>query len=186
MRYTILGKVGEGNRGEVFKAQLEDGRIVAMKWAKNYAIEKEWEILNHLDGFLAPKPIFRKKRFFAMEFIEGIYLKQIMETPQYYEMLAKALEAAYLLDEKGIFHKQLGRYYHIILTENGIKFIDFERSVFTENPRNFLQIMGYYLNRDKNFDKNVFNEVIELYKRDKKEALDLVKKELNESKHKAK
>jgi putative serine/threonine protein kinase len=98
-----------------------------------------------------------------MELIEGKPLKEFIGTKEYYKILKEALIGAYELDLKNIYHTQLGRYYHIIKTKRGIKFLDFERAKFSENPRNFLQIIGYYLQRDKNFDKNTLNEVIKLY-----------------------
>ncbi len=185
MRYDILKKIGEGNRGEVYKAKLEDGRIVAIKWAKNYDIDKEWEILNYLNGFYAPKPIFRGRRFFIMEFIEGRVLKELIGTKEYYFLLKEALKGAFYLDEKGVFHKQLGRYHHIFLTSNEVKFIDFERSVFSNNSRNFLQLIGYYLIRDKNLDKREIEEIIKIYKQDKNKALDRALRIIDESIDKA-
>ncbi|EDM24348.1 RIO1 family regulatory kinase/ATPase [Caminibacter mediatlanticus] len=179
MRYDVIGKLGEGNRGEVYKVKLEDGRIAALKWAKNYNIDKEWEILKFLDGNYAPKPIFRGKRYFIMEYIKGEPLKDL-ETSKYYLLLKEALNGAYYLDKKGVFHKQLGRYYHIFLTENGVKFIDFERAVFSENPRNFLQLIGYYLQRDNNFDKNDIKMIIEEYKKDKIKGLNLAREKIDE------
>jgi len=86
IRYDVIEKIGEGNRGEVYKARLEDGRFVAIKWAKNYEIEKEWAILKYLDGFYAPKPIFRGKRYFIMELIEAKPLKEYINTDEYYNV----------------------------------------------------------------------------------------------------
>ncbi|WP_459978235.1 RIO1 family regulatory kinase/ATPase domain-containing protein [Nautilia lithotrophica] len=181
IRYDIIEKIGEGNRGEVYKAKLEDGRIAAIKWAKNYEIDKEWEILKFLNGLCAPKPIYRGKRYFIMEFVEGNPLKEYIGTKKYYDILKEALYNAYLLDEKGIFHGQLGRYYHILNTKNGIKFIDFERGVFTDNPRNFLQIIGYYLFRDEKYDKKSLNLIANLYKKNRIEALNKIIRLIDES-----
>lgn len=181
IRYDIIEKIGEGNRGEVYKAKLEDGRIAAIKWAKNYEIDKEWEILNFLNGLCAPKPIYRGKRYFIMEYIDGRPLKEYVGSKEYYEVLKNALYNAYLLDEKGVFHGQLGRYYHILNTRTGVKFIDFERGVFTQNPRNFLQIIGYYLFRDKKYDKKYLNLIVDLYKKNRKKALNKTIRLMDES-----
>jgi len=173
MRYDVIEKIGEGNRGEVYKIRLENGKIAALKWSKNYNIDKEWEILNYLNGKIAPKPYFRGKRFFVFEYIEGKPLKNFINTPKYYEILKDALIKAYELDNLKIFHKQLGRYYHIIYTKDGIRFLDFERAVITDKPRNFLQILGYYLNKDENFNKDIFNEIVLTYKDNPQKALEI-------------
>ncbi len=172
IRYDIIEKIGEGNRGEVYKVKLENGIVAAIKWAKNYVIDKEWEILKFLNGLAAPKPIYKGKQYFIMEFVDGKPLKNFENTDEYYGILKEALRNAFLLDEKGVFHGQLGRYYHIFKTKKGVKFIDFERGVFTDKPRNFLQIVGYYLYRDDKFDKKDLNLIIELYKKNRKEALE--------------
>jgi len=179
MRYDVIEKIGEGNRGEVYKVRLENGKVAALKWAKNYEIEKEWEILNYLNGFYAPKPVFRGKRFFIMEYINGVALKNLLNSMQYYKAIKQALIGAFYLDEKGVFHKQLGRYYHILFNEE-VKFIDFERAVFSNNPRNFLQIIGYYLIRDENFDKKKWEKITLIYKNNRLEALNEAKKVIDE------
>jgi len=181
IRYDIIEKIGEGNRGEVYKAKLEDGRIAAIKWAKNYDIDKEWEILCFLNGLCAPKPIYRGRRYFIMEYVDGRPLKEYVGTDEYYKILKNALYNAYLLDEKGVFHGQLGRYYHILNTTDGVKFIDFERGVFTQNPRNFLQIVGYYLFRDEKYDKKSLNLIVESYKKNRKETINKIIRLMDES-----
>jgi len=118
-----------------------------------------------------------------MEYIDGKPLKKYENTIIYYDILKESLINAYNLDLKGIFHGQLGRYYHILNSAKGVRFIDFERGVFTENPRNFLQIIGYYLYRDEKFDKKQLIEITSLYKSNKKDALNMILKVIDESKY---
>ena len=183
--FDVIEKIGEGKRGEVYKIKLKNGKFAALKYSKNYNNDKEWEILTFLNGIYAPKPIFKSKKYFIMELIEGKPLKCLLNTPEYYESLKLSLKGAFLLDEKGVFHKQLGRYYHILFDSKKVTFIDFERSVITENPRNFLQIIGYYLFRDENFDKKSLNLILDLYKKDKLKALKESIKVIDEIKNKA-
>jgi putative serine/threonine protein kinase len=114
-----------------------------------------------------------------MEFIDGMPLKAFENTDDYYKILQDALYNAFLLDEKGVFHGQLGRYYHIFKTEEGVKFIDFERGVFTENPRNFMQITGYYLFRDQKFNKTELEEAVKIYKQQRKKGLQIISDMIN-------
>ena len=185
MRYDVISKIGEGNRGEVYKVRLEDGTLAALKWSKNYEIEKEWEILNYLNGFYSPKPIFRGNRYIVMELIEGKPLKTLLNTSKFYEAMKLSLIAAFRLDEKRVFHKQLGRFYHILYDGKKVTFIDFERAVITDKSRNFLQIIGYYLFRDKNIEKKEINLILDLYKKDKLKALKKSIKVIDEAKNKA-
>jgi putative serine/threonine protein kinase len=164
----------------VYKARLEDGSVAAVKWAKNYEIDKEWEILRYLNGFVAPKPIYRGKRYFIMEYIDGRPLKEFINTSEYYKVLSMALINAYKLDLKGVFHGQLGRYYHILFSGGNVRFIDFERGVFSDNPRNFMQVTGYYLFRDERFDKNELKHIVDTYKVNREKALDKILKVIND------
>jgi len=184
VRYDVLEKIGEGNRGEVYKVKLEDGTFAALKWAKNYEIDKEWEILNFLNGKYAPKPFFRGKKYLVMELIEGKPLKEL-KGKDFYLLIKDALKGAFYLDQRGVFHKQLGRYYHIFKTSDEVKFLDFERAVFTDKPRNFLQIIGYYLQRDEKFDKKSLNKTIDLYKKEPLKGLEFARKLIDESINKA-
>jgi putative serine/threonine protein kinase len=116
-----------------------------------------------------------------MELIEGKPLKDLIGTKEYYITLKETLIGAYELDLRKIYHTQLGRFYHIIKRKNDVKFLDFERAKFTENPRNFLQIIGYYLQRDEKFDKTILLEITQIYKESKLKALDLVLEIIDES-----
>jgi putative serine/threonine protein kinase len=180
MNYEIIEKIGEGNRGEVFKVKLDNGKIAALKWLKSDLAVKEYEILKYLNSHYAPEPIFLGKHYFIMEYIKGSPLKDLINTKEYYETLIESLVGAYELDKKNIYHTQLGRYYHIIKRKKDIKFLDFERAKLTKNPRNFLQIMGYYLSRDEKFDKSKLKEIIDLYKKNRLKALNLSVKMINE------
>ena len=177
--FDILEKIGEGNRGEVYKVKLEDGQIAALKYAKNYEIEKEWEILKFLNGFYAPKPIYKGKKYIIMEYIKGLPLKKLKKK-EYYLALKEAIKGAFYLDEKGVFHKQLGRFYHILFDGKKVKFIDFERGVFSKKSRNFLQIVGYYLMRDESLDKERIKKEIKNYQINKNKAMKEIIKILDE------
>jgi len=176
--FEIIEKIGEGNRGEVFKVKF-NGKIAALKYAKNYEIEKEWEILKYLNGVFVPKLFFKGKKYIIMEYVKGVPLKNLINTADYYTALKEALRGAFFLDEKGVYHKQLGRYYHILYDGENVKFIDFERGVFSKNPRNFLQIIGYYLRRDKYINQEKINKVIKLYSFNKESALKKVLEIIN-------
>ena len=185
MRYDVIEKIGEGNRGEVYKVRLADGKIAALKWSKNYEIDKEWEILNYLNGFYSPKPLFRGNRYIIMELIEGKPLKELLNTSKFYDALKLSLIGAFKLDEKNVFHKQLGRFYHILYDGKKITFIDFERAVITFKSRNFLQLIGYYMFRDENIEKKEIDLILDLYKKDKLKALEKSIKVIDEAKNKA-
>jgi len=114
-----------------------------------------------------------------MEYIDGKPLKNL-DKLQYYNSLKMAFEGAYYLDKVGIFHKQLGRYYHILTLNNQVKFIDFERAVLTKNPRNFLQLVGYYLQRDENFDKSKLSDLVIKYKNNPLSGVEFVREMFDE------
>lgn len=122
---------------------------------------------------VAPIPFFKGKDFIVMEFLEGKSLFQLQNSPIYYSVVAESLITAYILDQLGVTHRELGRFKHIIKTDNGVRFIDFERGVFSSRPRNFLQIVGFYLYHTPFITPTQIEEVVTLYKRDRLAGLKL-------------
>ena len=181
MEFKILEKIGEGHRGEVYKVELETGEIAAVKWSKNFPLEKEWEILVHLNGRVAPKPLFKGERFIVMEYIPGPSLWDLIGTPNYYRLLAGGVWSGHRLDQLGVAHKQLGRYRHLLWDSRGqVRIIDFERGCFSEKPRNFLQILGFYFYSDPFLGPEKLERVRNLYFQNREKGVELASQFLME------
>jgi len=173
LKLSELAFVSKGYRGLVFKASL-NGQKVAVKVKRSDAekenlIEREFNFLKHLQKLYgssspAPAPIFLGKELLVMEWIEGEALKEMSP-----EVLIAAAETALLLDEAKVEHRELkgGKHLFYIKEEKRVRVIDFESARFSENPRNFLQLLGaYLLNPSKKIKakRERAMEVIELYR----------------------
>ena len=161
----ILKKIFEGYRGEIFLVKIEN-RIYVMKKNRRVDvdfIEKEYKILELLDGKFSPKVYKKSKDFFLMEYIKGYSFKESLKIDKKTSILL-ALELSYFLDKKRVYHSQLGRYHHIIISKDFEKVwaLDFERAKIGSNQKNLLQIVGYYLKDYYSFLK----EEIKIYKND--------------------
>ncbi|MEO1941908.1 MAG: hypothetical protein ABGW77_03345 [Campylobacterales bacterium] len=182
MEFKVLEKIGEGHRGEVYKVELESGEIAAVKWSKNFPLEKEWKILTHLNGRVAPKPLFKGEKFIVMEYILGPSLWDLIGTPDYYRLLARGVWSSYQLDLLGIAHKQLGRYRHLLWDSNRqVRIIDFERGCFSKKPRNFLQILGFYFYGDPFLGPEKLKQVRKLYFKNRERGVELASQFLIEA-----
>ncbi len=123
---------------------------------------KEAKILKSLDRYV-PKLYESGPGYIIMEYIDGISLKQALaRDPK--RAIRLALEACYYLDRMGVYHKELGRYHHLLYGPRleWVRVIDFERSVLRPDARNVLQFAGFYL---RDYD---LAEALTLYKRNKK------------------
>ncbi len=98
--------------------------------------------------------------FLVMEYLQGYSMKEALRIDRK-RALKEGLRICYELDKAGVWHKELGRYYHFIFTPEP-KIIDFERSKLSDCPRNVLQFVGFYM---RDFE---VRESVELYKSDKK------------------
>ena len=93
-------------------------------------IQKEWDFLHQLKKYkLAPKPHFRFGRAIIMERINGVAIREML--PNEIKIHAiDFLEALHTLDKLGIQKEECHRpNKHFILTESGVRLIDFERSL---------------------------------------------------------
>ena len=137
-----MQKIFKGNRGEIFLTTFKGQKAILKRFKRYDSFLQECKALKFLEPFnIAPKLLDSSKEWVLMEYCEGASLKEAWSK----EALQKALLAAYKLDNLALYHRQLGRYYHFIFTKDGVKVIDFERSIFTKKPRNVLQFIGYYL-----------------------------------------
>lgn len=161
-----MQKIFEGNRGEIFLIDYHGQKAVLkrQKRDKPNTIRNEIEILHYLQPtHIVPRVFEYGNDFIVMEYLQGISLKEAIKKEKK-RTLKEALRLCSILDRAGVWHKELGRYYHFIFTPEP-KIIDFERARFTHKPRNVLQFVGFYM-RDLDTKR-----AIELYKRDKRAGL---------------
>ena len=167
--YKRLQKLFEGTRGEIYLIDYFGKKAVLKKLraGKPNTLQKEAQILLELGPLdIAPKLYECGYDYIVMEYLEGISMKEALKKNRALA-LQMGLQNAYLLDCAGIYHKELGRYYHFIFDFrlHQCKIIDFERAVKSTKPRNVLQFVGFYM---RDFDTK---EGVELYKKNKKAGL---------------
>ena len=158
-----MQKIFEGNRGEIYLIDYYGHLAVLKKLrpGRRNTLINEAKILRYLEPLkIAPKLFEAGVDYLVMEYIEGKNFKEALQESRKKALLA-ALEVAYILDRVGVYHRQLGRYYHFILTSRGMRVVDFERATMSAHPRNVLQFVGYYL-RDL-----PIHEAVQLYKKNR-------------------
>jgi len=110
---------------------------------------------------IAPKPYLKIGRIVIMERVEG---KPIMDMDE--EEIRKAapqfLRALAILDRIGVQKEECHRpHKHFLLSEGGVKLIDFERAHFKKKPSNITQFLSFL--------SKFFDNAIALAKRYEKE-----------------
>ncbi len=143
----IVKKLFEGKRGEIFLVEIDSGTAVYKKEKPPYKFAaKEYEILRYLNGLFSPKPIALLFDGFLMEYVEGDNFKKALKENRKMA-IDLAMEACRYLDEMGVYHSQLGRYYHLMMEHkrNRIKILDFERAKLEVFGKNLPQFLGFYL-----------------------------------------
>ncbi len=159
-----MKKLFEGNRGEIFLTTYRNKKAILkrLKPHKPNTLLVEKELLLFLEPYkIAPKLYDSGRDWLLMEYLQGPTLKEYRSK----DALKEALLVAYKLDKLHVYHRQLGRFYHFIFTQNGVKVIDFERGKRSEKPRNVLQFVGYYLRGCR------VEDAIALYKRDREKGI---------------
>ncbi|TCK05366.1 putative serine/threonine protein kinase [Phorcysia thermohydrogeniphila] len=178
----LLEFVAKGYRGTVFKGKL-NRNLVAIKVKrsdvlKEKLIEKECEILKHLENFSikteeqnpAPKVHQCTEEYLIMEFIEGLPFSRALKNYDPKTVVKEALRSCYFLDRAGVKHSEIKGEKHLLFDGQRIRVIDFESAKFSERPRNLLQFVGYHLIRRKELLRELgisqerVRELIELYK----------------------
>jgi Kae1-associated kinase Bud32 len=126
--YEILGQIGAGGMGEVYKARdTRLDRIVAVKISQERFSERFEQEARAVAALNHPNICTLHDvgpNYLVMEYIEGAPLKgplTLNQTLKYVAQICEALDAAH---RKGITHRDL-KPGNILVTKQGIKLLDF-------------------------------------------------------------
>ena len=143
--YEIIGSLGKGGFGSVWKAQASDGTLVALKVLNPQVLDNQRVVKKffHEAMILAKLDhpnICKLMEFFpdgnnyaiVMEYVEGVELKKIMQQQKgllpfdiSYKIAKQCLEAFQYAHENGILHRDI-KPANIMIDKNGnSKIMDF-------------------------------------------------------------
>ncbi|MFZ8801363.1 MAG: hypothetical protein ACO2ON_04300 [Candidatus Nanopusillus sp.] len=162
-----MKKIDEGWHSEIFLT--EKGTIIKKfkdKLYKNY--EKEKYFLDSLSNYgFVPKMIsYNDKNLeIEMEYIDGKKFEDL-DLKEKIKYLDKIMDILFLLDRLKIEKKEMRRpYQHIIIKDDKIYLIDWERARLKNNPSNLTQFIQYLIDdRIIDIDQGLINLLRE-YKR---------------------
>ncbi|PIN75500.1 hypothetical protein COV18_03020 [Candidatus Woesearchaeota archaeon CG10_big_fil_rev_8_21_14_0_10_37_12] len=154
-----LGKKGveeieffaKGKRGYVFTGDYKNKKVgIKVKNPKSTAektITKEADMLKTVNEHgIGPKYIFHTTKFLVYEFVEGKYLKDLLDSKQIKNICRKIFEQCYELDLLHINKQEMTRpYKHVIVNKNKIILIDFERAQKDKEAHNVTQFCQYVM-----------------------------------------
>ena len=176
-----MKKIDEGWHSEIFLT--ENGTIIKKfrnKLYKNY--EKEKYFLDFLSNYgFVPKIIsYNDKNLeIEMEYIDGKKFEDLdLEEKKKY--LDNILDILFLLDRLKIEKGEMGRpYQHIIIKDNKIYLIDWERARLKDNPSNLTQFIQYLIS-DKiiNINQDLINLLREYKKFYSEEIFNKIKEKI--------
>ncbi|BBL45604.1 putative serine/threonine protein kinase [Nanobdella aerobiophila] len=156
-------------RGKHSHIFLTDRNTIIKKFNKDLLLNynKEKFFLNFLRNYsFVPKILSydNNNLEIEMEYIDGIYFKYIDRSKKI-DYLEKLLDILFLLDRLGIEKREFTRpYYHIILKDDNIYLIDWERATIKERPSNLTQFLQYII-KYYNIGNNKIFDLLKLYKR---------------------
>jgi HemK-related putative methylase len=146
----------KGTRGLVFTGAYKK-RKVAIKIKRPEStspgtIARESMFLKELNRHgIGPTYLFHSEYFLVYEFVEGNYLKDLINSKNIRNICKKVLEQCFQLDLLHVNKKEMTRpYKHVIVKGKKITLIDFERARKVEEAHNvtqFCQFVGSYIDK---------------------------------------
>lgn len=173
-----------GNRGLVFTGRYKNKKVaIKIKHPKSAAMEtitREANMLKEVNKHgIGQKYLFNSPNFLVYEFVDGEYLKDLLDSKNIRSICRKVFEQCFLLDLLHINKAEMTRpLKHVIVKGKKVVFIDFERARKTEEAHNVTQFCEFVKNnvgkknkakwiqlaRDysKNRTKQQFNKIISM------------------------
>ncbi len=179
-RTIELGKKGvknlkyfaKGKRGIVFTANYRNKKVaVKMKKESSEAdtILHEANILREANKHkIGPKYLFNTKNALVYEFVEGEYLKDLINSKKINKICKKVFEQCYNLDLLGINKQEMTRpMKHVIVKGNKTTLIDFERARKAEETHNVTQFCQFVGNHVQPKQKKKWIKLAKAYAQNK-------------------
>ena len=170
----------KGKHSIIYEGYLNNNQVIC-KTSQTHFTDKESLFLKKLQNKVyVPKLYYSTKQIQIMEKCQGIIIKNFLENSKKEEtlnVLQKCLDICYELDQLGYQKFELTNpYKHIFINKKlQVKFIDFERTIHSQDPKNVTQFLQYIrrnipLFMDKNIliDKDKLLESANNYKQNKK------------------
>ncbi len=138
----------KGKHSIIYQGEFNNFDVI-VKCEDNSFIEKEFFFLNKLESeSFVPKVFHQEEGLIVMERCEGLIIKDFLEISNKKEtelVIDKILNICFKLDSEGFQKFELTNpYKHIFIDKNlDIKFIYFERTIFSDNPKNTTQFLQY-------------------------------------------
>ncbi|NQZ85281.1 MAG: methyltransferase [Nanoarchaeales archaeon] len=146
LKYLSLGK-----HSSVFQCDFNNINCI-VKIGKEQHLEKEGFFEEKLkDEFFVPKMYYRHKNYIVREMYTGQTIEHFIDNPnttlkELTIVLSEILKACFRIDELKITKFEMTNPYKHIYIESdlSIGFIDFERCIFADKPKNTTQILQYF------------------------------------------
>lgn len=173
----------KGKHSRAYLGQYHTHEAIA-KVAHEAFIAKEFYFLEKLsDKTFVPNLYAHDKDFVIMQKIEGTPIFEFLEhanSEEIKNVLNEVLKCCFTLDKRGITKFEMTNpYKHIIVKENNkVVFIDFERSIFSESPKNTRQFLESIRRHKDILDSKgleIWDEKIRLIGKEYKQAPRLIK-----------
>lgn len=177
LNVTYLTK---GKHSKIYQGTLNNKEVIC-KTSQTHFTEKETLFLKKLqEKEYVPKLYISTKQIQIMEKCQGSIIKDFLENSKKEEtlkVLQKCLDICYELDQLGYQKFELTNpYKHIFIDKQfQVKFIDFERTIHSQDPKNVTQFLQYIRrnipllnNKDILIDKDKLLVSANNYKQNKK------------------
>ncbi|MET0752308.1 MAG: protein kinase, partial [Pyrinomonadaceae bacterium] len=163
-RYKIVSLLGEGGMGEVYLAEdLSLNRLAALKLLPAYLIEDDESIVRFQKEALAASAISHPsiahiyeagiegdRRFIAMEYVEGITLRDLLRQKKLnviaaLDIVIQTANALVAAHQAGIIHRDIKPENIMIRPDNYIKVLDFgvAKLITDGQSQNFSNLQNY-------------------------------------------
>ncbi len=158
-----------GNRGLVFTGRYKSKKVaIKIKHPESTAMEtitREAAMLKEVNKHgIGSKYLFHSPHFLVYEFVEGEYLKDLVDSKNIRSICKKVFEQCFQLDLLHINKAEMTRpYKHVIVKGKKVTFIDFERARKVEEAHNVTQFCEFVKNNVAKKNKNKWIQLAKDY-----------------------